>query len=77
MKTRFIELTLVDGVKIRMNPAMIGHYYSDKYDDKIRGVWVEKIVTRVGCMTHNNSGFAVTETCEQIDNLIKAVNDSI
>lgn len=73
MKTRFIELTLLDGGKIRMNPALIGHYYSDKYEGKICGAWVEKNATRVGCMTHNNGGFCVIETPEQIDNLIQGL----
>jgi len=76
MKTTFIELTFLDGDKIRMNPAMIGHYYSEKYKGN-NLAWSNKLVTRVGCMTHNNGGFPVIETPEQIDNLIKTANDSI
>jgi len=48
---------------------MIGHYYSAK-DNDIR---VNKIYTVVGVLTHNNGGFRVKETPEEIDEIIKNI----
>ncbi len=67
-KMKFITLTSThQSDPIRINVDMIGHYYSAK-DNDIR---VNKIYTVVGVLTHNNGGFRVQETPEQIDELIK------
>jgi hypothetical protein len=59
----FIKLTTVAGNEIRMNINQIGHYYNSS--DK---------VTIVGITTHNNGGFKVTQTAQEIDELI--INNS-
>ena len=50
-----------DGVKIYINIQHMGHYYYNK----------SKNNTTVGVTTHNNGGFSVTETPEQIYDMIK------
>lgn len=59
----FIKLTTVAGNEIRMNINQIGHYYNSS----------EK-TTIVGITTHNNGGFKVTQTAQEIDELI--INNS-
>jgi len=59
----FIKLTTVAGNEIRMNINQIGHYYNSS--DKS---------TIVGITTHNNGGFKVTQTAQEIDELI--INNS-
>ena len=58
----FIKLTTVAGNEIRMNINQIGHYYNSSDN------------TIVGITTHNNGGFKVKETAEEIDELI--INNS-
>lgn len=57
----FIKLTTVAGNEIRIKIDHIGHYY-DSNTDKI---------TIVGVTTHNNGGFKVKQTSEEIDELIR------
>ena len=63
MKT--ITLTRAnDGGKIYINIQHIGHYYYNKNTKN----------TTVGVTTHNNGGFSVTETPEQIRDIICVVD---
>ena len=60
MKT--IKLTNAnDGGEIYINVEQIGHYY----DNKIRKN------TTVGVTTHNNGGFSVKETADEIHKMIR------
>ena len=56
---KFIKLTSSTGNDIVVNVARIGHMYKD-------GDY-----TRVGVTTHNNGGFSVKETIEEILKLIQ------
>lgn len=59
MKT--ITLTSAyDGGKIYINVEQIGHYYDNETKNN----------TTVGVTTHNNGGFSVKETSEQIYDMI-------
>ena len=66
---RFIRLTNMKGNLIVVNVAHIGHFYP--VDEKVEyGRVTEKEHTRVGVTTHNNGGFSVTETVEEILEMI-------
>jgi hypothetical protein len=56
----FITLTTITGSEIRIKIDHIGHYFSDNKTKQ----------TVVGVTTHNNGGFKVTQTTEEIDELI-------
>jgi len=56
----FIKLTTITGSEIRIKIDHIGHYYSDNKSKE----------TIVGVTTHNNGGFKVKQTVEEIDELI-------
>jgi hypothetical protein len=57
-----IKLTLANGTgSVFINPNQIGHYYRNS----------EKSITKIGVTTHNNGGFEVMETLEQINKLIE------
>ena len=62
----FIKLTnLQDKQPIFINPAFIGHLF--EVAETFNYGRVDKAAhTVVGCTTHNNGGFRVTETAEQI-----------
>jgi hypothetical protein len=67
---KLIKLTLVNGLgNIYINPNHIGHCYrvpgSTKYNKPI------ECLTRLGVTTHNNGGFEVKETPNQIIKLIE------
>jgi hypothetical protein len=63
----FIKLTsLHDKKEIFLNPAKIGHFYQTI--EKIQGVITPYSV--IGIDTHNNCGFKVVESVEQILRLI-------
>jgi hypothetical protein len=67
---KFITLTSTrKSDPIRINVDMIGHYYSEIDNDNR----VNKIYTVVGVLTHNNGGFRVQETPEEIDEIIKNI----
>ena len=65
----FITLTSIDGGPIYVNVSHIGHFYPSKVNSRSAGI------TKVGVTTHNNGGFSVTETVDEIlfmiQNLIK------
>jgi hypothetical protein len=66
---KFITLTMKSSDPVRINIRLIGHYYPVVYDNYQK---VDKrSYTRVGVVTHNNGGFDVKETPEEIDVLIQ------
>jgi hypothetical protein len=66
---RFIRLTNMKGNLIVVNVAHIGHLYP--VGEKVEyGRTIEIAHTIVGVTTHNNGGFKVTETVDQIMKLI-------
>lgn len=66
---KFIELTSSDkGQKFFVNPKMIGHVYP-----RTHSITMEIIGSNVGVVTHNNGGFNVSETPEQIINKIETL----
>jgi len=66
---RFIKLTNMEGNLIVVNVAHIGHLYP--VDEKVDyGRVTKKAHTRLGVTTHNNGGFSVTETVDEIMKLI-------
>ena len=66
---RFIKLTSIEGNLIVVNVAHIGHLYP--VDEKVDyGRVIKKAHTRLGVTTHNNGGFSVTETVDEIMKLI-------
>lgn len=60
---KFIELTAIDGIKVHINVDHIGDFSPSRSKDRAG-------TTNVGVTTHNNGGFYVRETPEQILNLI-------
>ena len=70
-KMKIIKLTsLNDNTSIYVNIQHIGHFYRNA--DKMNYGRVEKPAhTRLGITTHNNGGFEVKETPEQIIKLMK------
>ena len=68
---KFIELTLMNGVKVHINVDHIGHLYETQESTYNRESY--KIdVTVVGTTTHRNGGHYVTETVQEILNLINS-----
>jgi hypothetical protein len=67
---KVIKLTSVsDKSPIYINPEMIGHLYEVK--EKIDyGSVTKSAHTRLGVVTHNNGGFEVIETVDEIMKLI-------
>jgi hypothetical protein len=66
--TNFIKLTSHGTQKdIFINPDMIGHIYerTEKTASQII-----KTYTKIGIITHNNGGFEVTESVEEVLKLI-------
>lgn len=59
---KFIELTMMQGIKVHVNVDSIGHIYETEVD-KIK-------VTIVSTTTHHNGGLRVLETAKEILNLI-------
>ena len=62
---KFITLTSIGGGIIVVNVVHIGHLYPVKYGRVTKGGH-----TRLGVTTHNNGGFSVTETVDEIMELI-------
>lgn len=52
-----------------VNPLHIGHMYN--VPESIENYRTKRQHTRVGVTTHNNGGFEVIETLEQINKLIE------
>ena len=71
---KFIKLTnLKDEQPIYINVDQIGHFYHQ--ENKIEyGRITKPSLTCVGVTTHNNGGFEVKETIEEILHLIKCNN---
>ena len=68
---KFIQLTSYnDNKPIFINPETIGHIYEATNMDRVSLGQYEKY-TVVGTTCHNNGGFKVTETTDQIIKLIK------
>jgi uncharacterized protein YlzI (FlbEa/FlbD family) len=62
---KFIQVTNLSGDPIFINPQHIGHMYEVK--EKIEYGKVSKPKhTRLGVVTHNNGGFEVKETPQEI-----------
>jgi hypothetical protein len=57
----FIKLTTIGGGEIRIKIDHIGHYYDSNTNKD----------TVVGVTTHNNGGFKVIQTADEIDELIR------
>ena len=70
----FIELTSRSGSKIFVNPQMVGHVYSETETGRWGGEEEGRKITIVGTVTHNNGGFKVLETPEEV---IHKINVSI
>jgi hypothetical protein len=67
----FVELTSRHGHKIFINPKMVGHIYSETETGQWGGEEKGRVVTIVGMLTHNNGGFKVLETVEDVIHQIK------
>ena len=74
----FIKLTnLQDKQPIFINPAFIGHIFEEAEKHQSGYMHAEKAAhTVVGCTTHNNGGFKVTETAKQIFDKIERLRIS-
>lgn len=61
------------GVKedLYLNPSHIGHIYD--VPEKMEYNRLKERHTRIGCLTHNNGGFEVLETVEEVVNMIEAI----
>ncbi len=66
---KLIELTLKNNTPVWINPEHIGHCYRVPEETERSRTIVEH--TMVGVTTHNNGGFAVKQTPEQIITLIQ------
>jgi hypothetical protein len=65
---KFIKLTSIDGEQIVVNVTHIGHLFPAKVATVSYSKYKE--YTNVGVTTHNNGGFRVTETVDEIMKLI-------
>ena len=54
-----------------LNPSDIGHIYD--VPERIEYNRLIERRTRIGCLTHNNGGFEVIETVEDVINMIEAI----
>lgn len=68
---KFIELTMADKTKVYLNVKHIGHLFVTEQRSYIESI-ANIIVTKVGITTHNNGGFSVLESPQEILNLIKS-----
>ena len=66
---RIIKLTNLQQKPIYINIDAIGHFYEVKEEIEYGRVKTEKH-TRIGVTTHNNGGFSVIESVEEILKLI-------
>ena len=65
---KFIKLTSIEGGLIVVNVEHIGHFYPSKVATVSSSK--HKDYTSLGVTTHNNGGFRVTETVDEIMKLI-------
>ena len=72
MTEKFIQVTsLSNGGKILVNVRHIGHFYET--EEKIEyGKVTKPKHTRFGVTTHNNGGFEVKETVDEILKMIQS-----
>jgi hypothetical protein len=72
MTEKFIQVTsLSNGGKILVNVRQIGHFYESP--EKIEYGKVQKPKhTKLGVTTHNNGGFEVKETVDEILKMIQS-----
>lgn len=68
---KLITLTNRHGDKIYINIEQIGHFYQEIESGNWGGEERGRKITIVGAVTHNNGGFKVLETPEEIMKLIK------
>lgn len=69
---RLIKLTpLHNNQPIYINVDMIGHFYEVEAEIDRVGRVVKARHTRIGATTHNNGGFQITESVDQILKLIE------
>jgi hypothetical protein len=66
---KFITLTSIGGGVIVVNVTHIGYLYHIK-DEVMYGKITKEGHTRLGVTTHNNGGFSVKETVDEIISLI-------
>ena len=67
---KFIKLTNTKGNQVVLNVSHIGHLYPVEETVGV-GVSAKKgRYTKIGVTTHNNGGFRVTETVDEITELI-------
>lgn len=70
---KLIKLTNREGDKFYyINIEQIGHIYQETESGDYGGEVKGRVITRVGVTTHNNGGFKVKETPEEI---IKKINE--
>jgi hypothetical protein len=67
---KVIKLTNLSKKPIYINIEMIGHFYEVE-EEKEYGRVTKVAHTRLGVVTHNNGGFNVIETPDEIMKLIK------
>jgi hypothetical protein len=67
---KVIKLTDLKKEAIYVNTEMIGHFYEVE-EKKDYGSVTKVAHTRLGVVTHNNGGFEVIETANEIMKLIK------
>ena len=66
---KFITLTSIEGGQIVVNVEHIGHLYPITQKVEYSRI-TRKAYTSLGVTTHNNGGFRVTETVDEILELI-------
>lgn len=57
--------------EIYMNPSQIGHVYN--VPERVEYGSLKPRRTLIGCLTHNNGGFEVIETVEEVVNMIQNI----
>mgnify|MGYP006267630929 CR=1 FL=1 len=73
----FIELTDRHYKTIYINPQMIGDIYTHIESGQYGGEKEGRKITIVGCLTHNNGGFKVLDTPEEVLEKINKYNNEI
>jgi hypothetical protein len=71
MKMKFIKLTTRHREKVYINPQMIGDISTETETGMYGGEQKGRVITIVGCVTHNNGGFKVLETPEEIFEILE------
>jgi hypothetical protein len=78
---KFITLTSVSRMdehkETYINIEHIGHLYQETESGQYGGEVKGRVITRVGCTTHNNGGFKVLETPKQILKMIEKLTKTL